>query len=475
MAVGTYNQLVKPLVAGSAFKARKLTIDDLSITPPFWNAIDDYGDSIALIDEAHGDLKLSYSQLHRDVDDASSRFYTPHKRLAVLPVRNSIDCIVNYLGLLRAGHAVQLIDGRGRSHAQTANHFEPDVTFVQEGDVLIQKAHESYGERHPLHPELALVLGTSGSMNGQKFVRLSYANLRMAAAQVVHALNIGSADRSIALLPLHHVYGLSVLHSQFAAGGAVLLTQRSILDSRFWQFSRDQGTTSLAGVPWAFEIMQQAGLETTDLQSLRRITSSAGRLNPQTREWLLNAFDLRTDIIFMYGQTEACGRISVLPAALARTKYESVGRSVSPGEIRISPEGEVIYEGPNVMMGYAYGPDDLTRGDELNRELMTGDRGWLDDEGYLYLTGRRDRVCKLHGIRIDLDEIETRFWDTGEVAAVFSGDRLVLFCRQSSDLVSQKAQNLADEYRVPRSAIDVRTVFALPRSDAGKILYSHLS
>src|SRR4029077_8992406 len=90
--------------------------------------------------------------------------------------------------------------------------------------------------------------------------------------------------------------------------------------------------------------------------------------------------------------------------------------------------GEVVYRGPNVMWGYADSAEDLCRGDELGGQLRTGDLGYLDAEGLLFITGRSARVGKLFGLRVSLDEVEEMVRERGPAAVIQGGDRLLVFC-----------------------------------------------
>ena len=91
-------------------------------------------------------------------------------------------------------------------------------------------------------------------------------------------------------------------------------------------------------------------------------------------------------------------------------------------------EGELVYTGPNVMLGYATKREDLAKGDELGGCLFTGDRARLDAEGYVLILGRSKRDAKLFGLRVNLDELEAFVRRNGPAAAVASSDRVVVFC-----------------------------------------------
>ena len=135
----------------------------------------------------------------------------------------------------------------------------------------------------------------------------------------------------------------------------------------------------------------------------------------------------------MYGQTEATARIAVLPPDLAEVAPGAIGRPVPGGRLSLRPvpgaeegTGELVYEGPNVMLGYAETPADLALG-RTTHELATGDLGRLRPDGLWEVVGRLGRVAKVLGLRLDLDRVERLLAARGVVvSAVDGGERLVL-------------------------------------------------
>jgi acyl-coenzyme A synthetase/AMP-(fatty) acid ligase len=201
------------------------------------------------------------------------------------------------------------------------------------------------------------------------------------------------------------------------------------------------------------------------------------------------AFDAMTErggrFCVMYGQSEACARITVLPHDQFTTHRGSAGFAIPGGALAIhdadgrsvvpGTEGDVVYRGPNVMMGYATTRDCLSRGDDLRGVLHTGDRGTLTIDGALRLTGRSKRIGKLHGVRVDLDAVETLASVDAETAVLEGQDSLVVFSTiaESNALAALRAR-IATTLRVQRRTIDMRTIDALPRTSAGKVDYPRL-
>ena len=138
-------------------------------------------------------------------------------------------------------------------------------------------------------------------------------------------------------------------------------------------------------------------------------------------------------------------------------------------------EGELIYEGPNVMMGYATHPADLEQGDLLGGKLATGDLGYQDDQGLFYITGRKTRFVKLFGWRISLDDVEELLAPMGPVAAVNEQDRIILYSEQNSAAFAEAIQRLSGRLRIHPSGFEVRTMQSIPRLANGKIDYRSLA
>jgi acyl-CoA synthetase (AMP-forming)/AMP-acid ligase II len=194
----------------------------------------------------------------------------------------------------------------------------------------------------------------------------------------------------------------------------------------------------------------------------------------------------------MWGQTEAGPRMSTLPAERLPEKVGSPGCALPGGRLSVRTEdgseteqagveGEIVYRGPNVMMGYAENAADLSRGDDLGGALATGDLGYLDEEGFLFLTGRLKRIGKVFGIRVNLDDIEKLVSRSpvpglGPVAAIPSGDNVILWCEGDLDAAgrAELAKLLAEQMKLHRSGFDVRAIAALPLLSNGKVDYKAL-
>lgn len=411
------------------------------------------------------------------------------KSLVFVFCRNDAFTVVAYLACLRAGHAAALLDADAApaSQQRLVDLYEPDLILASEGGawggpylrrelaggLLLRRAVPGPGRPFP---GLALLLSTSGTTGSPKFVRLSASNLRANAESIARYLGLGPGERALAHLPLHYSYGLSVLNSHLAAGACVVLTRQGLLQPGFWRALAEQRCSSLAGVPYSFAMLTRLRFERMSLPDLRTLTCAGGALDvPSTLRYdaLMKARAGR--LFVMYGQTEATARMSYLPPESLPEKAGSVGVAIPGGTLRLREDGEVVYSGPNVSLGYASGPEDLARGDERRGVLETGDLGRLDESGYLTLTGRKSRFSKVFGLRISLDEVEQRVRERGPAAAAAAPDRIVVF-REGGDPAEDEALRLelARAWRIDHSAFEIRRVAALPLKPSGKVDYDRL-
>lgn len=441
------------------------------IAHPFLGGGDD---EVALVGERGS---LTYGEL-RDRVAQRSALLGADRRLVMLAARRDEETIVSLLAALAGGHPVIMIDGESESGAAETlragilAEYDPDtIVSSLDGDARIE--HRRDASAHELHPDLALLLSTSGSTGSPKLVRLSRGNLVSNACSIAEYLSLDPADRGATTLPLHYCYGLSIITSHLAAGASVLLTGRSVVEPAFWSEVEAAGVTSLAGVPHSFDLIEASGARPLELPALRCLTQAGGRLGPErVRRWARDAAAHGVDFVVMYGATEATARMAYLPPALAERRPEAIGIAIPGGALRIdAPDyegcGELVYSGPNVMMGYAATPADLARGPELD-ELRTGDLARIAPDGLVEIVGRSSRFVKIFGLRVDLDRVEALLAERGIAAyAVESGDG-VLVGSPSFDALECVPGLLASATGLPTRSFRVAMVEDLALTSSGK-------
>ncbi|HET6734946.1 AMP-binding protein [Mycobacterium sp.] len=424
-----------------------------------------HGERAAVLTETE---VLTYRDLADRVNDAAKKIGA-ERRLVLVETRSDLTTLTHYLGAIAGGHVVLPVPA-GRDHTTMEQTYRPGVVVDADG------VHHRPGGANHLHDELALLLSTSGSTGSPKLVRLSHTNLVANAAAIVDYLSIRETDRAATTLPMSYCYGLSVIHSHLLCGAGIILTDHSVTDDEFWELFRRHRGTAFAGVPYTFELLERVGFDTMELPSLRYVTQAGGRMPPErVRRFAQLGQRKGWDLFVMYGATEATARMAYLPPELAASHPSTIGRPIPGGSLTLEPAdgwteegvGELVYRGPNVMMGYAHGPDDLALGKTVDT-LHTGDIARRGPDGLYEIIGRSSRFAKMYGLRIDLQRLESTLRDRGIRAfCTDDDDRLVVAATGGHD-VDEVQRIAADAAGVPAGAVRAVTVTELPMLSTGK-------
>jgi hypothetical protein len=439
-----------------------------TVAVAFASDLASYGERVALVTDAG---ELSYAALAERVATLTERLGTT-RRLVLVAGANTVDGLVAYLAGLAGRHPVLLVPPGGPADA-AIDRYDPDVIISDGGFREIRPA-----SAHELHEDLALLLSTSGSTGSTKLVRLSHENLQSNAESIAEYLGIGPGDRAATTLPMHYCYGLSVINSHLASGAALLLTDRPVTDPAFWTAFRAAGATSFAGVPYTFDLLDRIGFDSMEQPSLRTVTQAGGRLAPD-RVGRYAELGRRSGWRFfvMYGQTEATARMAYLPPELAAEHPSCIGVAIPGGTLRLGslPDwagddvGELVYTGPNVMLGYAESASDLRLGRTVH-ELRTGDVARRTRDGLFEIVGRQARFTKIFGLRIDLERVEASLARNGVAACcVGDGDDRLVVAAAPGDVDEARVRRLISQATgLPAWTIDVFGVPHLPRLPNGK-------
>jgi len=423
-----------------------------------------------------GDRIVDYAELSALVEAAAAAWELPPRSLVVLGGTTCLEFVVAYLSLLDVGHVPLLAGDRVDQLAQV---WSPAAVAVADGAGL--RIQRTDARSHEVHPDLALLLSTSGSTGSPKLVRLSHRNLAANAAAIADYLALTRDDRAITSLPLHYCYGLSVLHSHIVVGASVVLTNASVVDPCFRRSLEGHNVTNFACVPHTFELLERSRFDELTLPHLRLLTAAGGRMAPESvLRWTHRLAGQSAELFVMYGQTEATARMAYLPSHLAATCPTAIGIPIPGGKIELRQHpsapaedvGEIVFTGPNVMMGYAEQPADLADGHGL-AELSTGDLARLRPEGVYEIVGRASRFVKLFGLRVDLDHVErelirAHLADDGEIAVVGDDSRIVIAIVKGASLASVKASAISLTM-LPERCVHVVSYDQLPRTVCGKV------
>lgn len=443
---------------------------------------DGIADRPAVMDSGTGGW-VSYGELSTRAQTWADRLSGP-RSLVFHYINNSVDDVAALLGAIAAGHAVALFDPKlaGPARVVLEQRYLPEWV-IEQGIAHSIKA-PSHHPRSSINPALALLLSTSGSTGSPKLVRLSAEALQANAEGIAEVLHISGDDVAAGYLPLHYSYGLSVLLSHLCRGARILLTNHGLTDRAFWPALRSAEVTHMPGVPFHFQIMSKLGFARLGLASLRSLSQAGGHLDVETRRNAHAFMSARGGHFFvLYGQTEAAPRMTTLQHDEFDAAEASVGTALPGCRIEIlnadeTGNGEVVFHGPNVMLGYANERADLALGNEQNGRLHTGDIGYLDNAGRLFITGRVKRFAKVYGLRVNLDELESAASAFATAAVVQNGEGVRIFVVTSEvdyDRTRQAIQDhLLERFTLPRAAFDFVRIDAIPTTERGKIDYATL-
>ena len=321
----------------------------------------------------------------------------------------------------------------------------------------------------------SILLNTSGSSGTPKVVRISYKNLLSNTKAIINSLSLTERDKSISTLPLFYTFGLSIINMHMFTGGTFFASDKSILQKAFEEEMSFFKPTIFSGVPSTYQILKKIDYLHIRQPFIKKITQAGGALDLKTQYEILEICSSIKDFYVMYGQTEATARIACFNLKNFPQKIGSVGLPLNNLSIQIkthnsdSKIGRICVKGPSITSGYISTFADLLV-EPINRTLDTGDLGYLDEDGFLYITGRASRFCKINGKRYNLDVIEKDYnsVNLNKIYAVSNDNVLFLF---STVLIPKKSlKNLG----IHPSLIKVISINTIPLKANGKIDYTNL-
>lgn len=397
---------------------------------------------------------VTYAEL-KELSDKAVEGLPPHTVKIVLG-RNDVDTVATLVGCLNHGVVPLLLPAT-----------------IDRG--LLDALSRSY-EGVRAHEDLALLLSTSGSTGSPKLVRISRRNFLEQCRMSAVDPSVASGIRVMMVLPVFYAFGLNVSSAMLFSGATLVLSERSIMDRELHGIMERTRATHFAGVPYMFEMLDRLRFFGSALPDLRCLIVSGGAMAPALRrkyaEW---GRDSGVRVVETYGQTETVGYIAIIRTDAEIGKIGSIGRVVSPGRFSID-DGELVYEGPNTAMGYALSAADLLKGDEWGGVRRTGDLARIDEDGYVFITGRASRFLKVYGCRVSLEDVERLVKDSFEgidCAATGTDNHLKVFVTAAGK-VQAVQQLLVAKMHFNAGAFSVQAIDSLPRSAAGKVQYAQL-
>jgi acyl-CoA synthetase (AMP-forming)/AMP-acid ligase II len=340
----------------------------------------------------------------------------------------------------------------------------------------------------PSVDDVALILHTSGSTGRPKRVPLTHAQLSISARNVAQTYQLTSSDVSLCVMPLFHVHGLVASTLATLATGGTVVVPAKFNPLSFWRVAADYGATWYSAVPTLHQLLAaraQPGSKPAGAEKLRFIRSCSASLSPQLMSDLESAFG--APVLEAYGMTEAAHQMASNPLPPAARKPGSVGPNTGTTTIGImdgagnllkaGERGEVVIRGANVIRGYENNPE-ANASSFTDGWFRTGDQGYLDEQGYLLLTGRLKEMINRGGEKISPREIDEVLLGHPAVAEAVAfgaphptwGEEVAAAVVLKSDateadLISYCRERMAD-FKRPKQ---IHITTAIPRTATGKI------
>ena len=378
-------------------------------------------------------------------------------------------------------HAVKLYDPRAVLFEEATRALAPAIDgpcicLERDYDSLLAQAVSAEALR-PVEAQAPFCIGsTSGTSGLPKGILLTHRSMLWRLPIYAFDFGMGPGDTWLSITPLAQGGGRAFAMAHLQRGGTVLIDPDFDPERVLATIERERVTTCFM-VPTMFRrVLGDPMLARADSSSLRCVISTGAELPPETRLQIVDRFT--PNLYQFYSSTES-GGITVLPPWLQDAKGDSVGVGVFGKELRLADDGEVLSRGPAVMLEYfrnAEATAEAFDGDWFR----TGDFGRLDEEGFLYIVGRKKEMIISGGLNVYPAEVERALYthpavqeaavvgrpdqEWGEVVAAFvqlrPGGRAT-----AEELIEHCRERLAS-YKKPRH---VKFMAELPRTTSGKI------
>lgn len=442
--------------------------------------------------------RIQQNKGFRIIDEVTGKFFsyeelpniswpTTERSLVFCYLSNSIDSISFLIKAFESQHVLVLLSSTLSANLKSVleNMYLPSIIYdvsrteISEYRIIEPALYERANKSsHKLHENLRILLSTSGTTGSPKFVKLSERNLLANAESIASYLPILSTDRVPLNLPIHYSYGLSILTSNAIKGASLLTGVHDVMSKGFWENFEKYQYSTIAGVPYVYEMLDRLGFTKKELPSLRYFTQAGGKLRDGlVKKYAEFASDQGKLFYVMYGQTEATARMSYLHPNDLLSHIGSIGKPIPGGKFKLHIEtSELQYQGDNVYGGYAECVKDLSTF-EIPAFLSTGDLARVDEQGFYYITGRSKRFVKIFGNRINLDELEavlSKQFGAFYPCLGWQDKAIVVYSTNPNEEEAQIVQWLNETYKLHPTVFKIRIIESIPLTANGKPDYNSL-
>lgn len=453
--------------------------------------------ALAAIDDAGGQLTYGDLVALRDTFAAT----IPERELVFCLCENRVASLAGFLCLYDSKDVCLLLSASIDKDllSNLYNTYHPSYYWMPESksidfafdSVLTYKGYVlcKTGNTAPeMHPDLSMLMTTSGTTGSPKLVRHKYGNIEHNAKNVAKVFGWTDKERGIIDLPMQYTMGLNVINSHLYSGSTVLLMEANLMNPKFWSFIKEHEGTNFTGVPFSYEILNRLRFWKMDLPHLTTLAEGGGKLSDQLfSTFAVNAAEKGKRFFATFGTTETSARLAYLPPECSISHIGSIGKAIPEGCLMLVDEcgqtiteagieGELRYEGPNVTMGYGTCVEDLKNGDEFQGVYETGDIAKKDADGFYYIVGRKKRFLKLYGLRVSLDQSERIISEHFGIECACTGDdsKMKIFITQDN-LRDEVKKLISDKTGLISSSFEVYYIESIPRFESGKINYRQLN
>lgn len=461
--------------------------------------------------------KISYKKLKILVDELSKKitsFGTQNEKPIIIVLKNNAEFMISFLAVTKTNSIAAplnpdfteeefnfylddinpslIITTKGHPVISQANTKGVPVSTVSfdNGSIDIDFQSEEYAEKdisEPNENNSCLFLHTSGTTSRPKGVPLKHKNLLKSLDNIINTYNLSGEDIALVVMPLFHVHGLiGVALSTLASGGEIVIPEK-FSASNFWGLQKEYNATWYSAVPTIHQILLiRADQDQAPKKSFRFIRSCSAALAPSVLVDLEERFG--APVLEAYGMTEASHQMSSNPMPPEERKAGSVGKPTgveinimsmeSMGDmLETNKIGEVVIKGENVTSGY-HNNNDANKDSYVNGWFRTGDQGFIDEDGYLNLTGRIKELINRGGEKIsplEVDAVLLNHPSVNEaVCFAFPDEKygevvhaaLVINSEVTEKEIQEFCSNSIASFKIPEK---IHFADELPRTATGKI------
>lgn len=415
---------------------------------------------------------------------------------------NDISFFLNYLFFIQNENPVFLLDKNPKKTylKNLIKKFKPSYCIIKNNDkigpigekkkIIFKNDYNfsilKFNQNKITNKKLSFLIPTSGSTSQSKFVKLSKDNIDFITKQISKGLKISKNETVMTTLPPNYVYGLSVINCHLLVGTNIVINSFSPLEKKFWDILNKEKVRTISGVPYTYEILDKLKIYNSKLRYLKKFTQAGGELSEEIKLKFLDYCKVNKKKFFvMYGQTEASSRITILDFKNLENKIKSIGKPINKGVLypvnekknrikRPYVKGELVYEGKNIMMDYCKNLKELNN-ENTNQRLFTGDIGYFDKDNFFYISGRKNRIVKIFGIRINLSDLENDFLKNNlKTCLTYKKKKIYIFI-DNKRFEKKILDIISERINLNRNIFEIKILNKFPINDNGKINYFKLN